>query len=194
MTERLSHSEFVFGYGSLAATPGPRPAREPAARGFVADLRGFRREWGVAMDNSRDLPGYRHYTDGAGVRPAVFVCFLDLIDAGDASATVNGLCLPVGSERLRALDARERNYERVDVSHRIAARGARVWTYIGSAEGRARFEHGRAAGTAVIAAAYLRTVAGGFSALGVAAAAASADSLQSRGIPVVELESHPHPP
>ena len=51
----------------------PRLAASAAdsADGFVCDLHGYRRQWGVAMDNRRDLPGYKHYTDEFGLRPAV---------------------------------------------------------------------------------------------------------------------------
>ena len=113
----LRGHEFVFGYGALTAlADGAAPSRTPAAGGFVCDLREHRRQWGVAMDNRRDLPGYKHYTDAAGDRPPVFVCFLDI--AADAGSSVNGLCVPVDAVRLRALDVRERNYRRRDVSLR----------------------------------------------------------------------------
>ncbi|MGH2917402.1 MAG: hypothetical protein ACRDLS_02220, partial [Solirubrobacteraceae bacterium] len=60
--------QFVFGYGSLAAE----------CDGAAARLRDHRRVWGVAMDNSRDLPGYKHYRlRGDASRPAVFVAFVD---------------------------------------------------------------------------------------------------------------------
>src|SRR6201999_4383939 len=102
--------QFVFGYGSLTARPGPVPTRELKDHGFVADLLGLRRIWGVAMDNRRDLPGYKYYTDAEGRRPEVFVAYPDLVPAEAASAhpdlvpadpaathpaRVNGLCLPV---------------------------------------------------------------------------------------------------
>ena len=128
----LDGREFVFGYGSLAALgDGVAPSRTPRAEGFVCDLRGYRRQWGVAMDNSRDLPGYKHYTDAVGRRPPVFVCFLDI--EPDPRTVVNGLCIPVDRGRLAVLDDRERNYERRDISALVDAGGARVWTYVGRA-------------------------------------------------------------
>ena len=69
----------MFGYGSLTARPGLVVTRELKEDGFVADLAGLRRTWGVAMDNRRDLPGYKYYTDAAGRRPQVFVAYLDLV-------------------------------------------------------------------------------------------------------------------
>ena len=185
--------EFVFGYGSLAGSPGPAASREICRQGFVADLTGFVRTWGVAMDNRRDLPGYKYYTDPAGRRPHVFVTFLDLVPSEANSAAVNGLCLPVAEPALVVLDRRERNYERVDVSDHIDAGGARVWVYRGSVDGRARCDEGRGAGTAVIDANYLRAVQAGFSALGEAEFRQCGLSLDPGGTPVTELVRHQLP-
>jgi gamma-glutamylcyclotransferase (GGCT)/AIG2-like uncharacterized protein YtfP len=187
----LRGREFVFGYGSLAAlATGAAPSRTPAAGGFVCDLRGHRRRWGVAMDNRRDLPGYKHYTDAAGLRPAVFVCFLDIV--ADRGCAVNGLCVPVDAARLTALDARERNYERRDVSALVDAGGARVWAYVGRPASRRRMRRAAVAGQAVIDANYLAAVTRGFRALGVAEWDACAPSLEPDGLPVVALIRHDH--
>ena len=190
-------AQFVFGYGSLTARPGPVPTRELKEHGFVADLTGLRRAWGVAMDNRNDLPGYKYYTDAGGRRPEVFVAYLDLVVApADGGAAVNGVCLPVDAAALEVLDRRERNYERVDVSDRVAAggmRGIRVWAYVGSAAARERLATGRDAGTAVIDAGYVRTVEAGFAALGAAEHAACRPSLHPGDLPVVELRRHELP-
>ncbi len=62
---------YVFGYGSLVAE---------GEGCHVAVLRGYRRVWGVAMDNSVDLPGYKCYRLRADLsRPAVFVAFVDVV-------------------------------------------------------------------------------------------------------------------
>jgi hypothetical protein len=188
---KLLGREFVFGYGSLAApADGVVPSRTPRAEGFVCDLSGHRRQWGVAMDNRRDLPGYKHYTDALGRRPAVFVCFLDI--EVDPRRSVNGLCLPVDGPRLAALDQRERNYERVDVSASVDAGGAGVWAYVGRRDARLRMRWAVAARRAVIDADYLDTVAGGFQALGAAEYEASAPSLAPGRLPVMALTRHDH--
>ena len=180
--------EYVFGYGSLAAAAVTR-GRDRYLEGFVADLRGMRRGWGVAMDNRIDIPGYKCYLDPQGRRPAVSVCFLD-VDLDDSpGACVNGVCLPVGAAELAALDHRERNYDRIDVTDRICnADSMRVWTYRGSAEGRARFDTAVREGAAVIHAEYLETVNAGFRALGEAEWSACAASLDPGGIQVLELQ------
>lgn len=189
--------QFVFGYGSLTACPGPVPTRALKEHGFVARLAGLRRVWGVAMDNRRDLPGYKYYTDVGGRRPEVFVAYLDLMAVdpppGDPSSGVNGLCLPVDDAMLEQLDRRERNYARADVSDRVQANGARVWTYIGRPAARERLAEGRRTGTAVIDAGYVRTVEAGFAGLGDDELATVRTSLEPGELPVVELTRHELP-
>jgi hypothetical protein len=172
---------YVFGYGSLAAEGVEGLDRIRRPEGFVADLEGWARGWGVAMDNSETVAGYKCYLDGSGARPAVFVAFLDIVEwSGDR---VNGVCLPVDAAALAVLDARERNYDRIDVSDRLSC-GAPVWTYVGSAAGRARLARGRARGTAVIHEGYLTAVTHGFQALGAREWAACAPSLEPGGLPL----------
>ena len=179
--------EYVFGYASLTAR-APVSRRREDGGGFVADLRGMRRGWGVAMDNRVDLPGYKCYLRPDGHRPALSVCFLDVELDESPEGRVNGLCLPVDAARLAALDRRERNYDRIDVSDRIdGADGIRVWTYRGSTAGRGRFRSAVHAGTAVIHAGYVETVRAGFQGLGPAEWAACAPSLAPGPLPVVDL-------
>jgi hypothetical protein len=157
-TERpVSFDQFVFGYGSLASEYDDGP---------VAVLRGYRRVWGVAMENRRDLPGYKHYllrSDGS--RPDVFVAFVDLRQ--ESGASVTGRYVPVDDARLSVLDRRERNYSRVDVTADVdAAPAGTVWAYLGSAGGRARFDAARRSGGAVVSSDYLELVRAGIGALG----------------------------
>ena len=74
--------------------------------------------------------------------------------------TVSGLALPVDAERLQALDTRELNYDRVDVTGLVEGVPGRVWTYLGRAPGRARLARGLAEGTAVVSRDYLEKVHG----------------------------------
>ena len=183
--------DYVFGYGSLAVgDPVPRRVRRQG--GFIADLRGMRRRWGVAMDNAVDLPGYKCYLDPGGRRPALSVCFLDIEPDRSPQARVNGVCRPVDAAGLAALDRRERNYERIDVSEQVVpdADGMRVWAYRGSVAGRARFAAAVRAGRAVIHAGYLETVRAAFQSLGDEEWTACAASLDPCGVPVAELIRH----
>ena len=141
------------------------------------------------MDNSVDLPGYKHYLDpDSGERPPVFVTFLDLVEAG-ADGSVNGVVFPVSGEELELLDARERNYERREVTDRVdgAAAGARVWVYVGSEAARTRFEAARSRGLAVVDRAYLELVRNAFAVRGTRALRRFDESTAEPGVPVRAL-------
>ena len=50
---------------------------------------------------------------------------------------VNGVALKVGPDELPALDERERNYERREVTGQLSVSlGGRVWAYVGRRAGR----------------------------------------------------------
>jgi dephospho-CoA kinase len=169
---------YVFGYASLAAG-GTR----------VVALRGHRRVWGVAMDNRLAVPGYKIYEAPDGSRPAVDVAFLDL--APDASCAVEGSLLAVDAVELAALDERERQYRRVDVTAAIDPAvdgGGSVWAYVGRAEGRARASGGRAgAREVVIQRAYVDLVEAAFRTLGPGHLARYRASTEPPPFPVQEL-------
>ena len=174
----MGSRQFVFGYGSLAAD---------LAGGHVADLRGHRRVWGVAMDNRVDVPGYKHYRllcDGS--RPAVCVAFLDLV--ADADAVTRGVCVPVDEQQLPALDRRERNYDRVDVTGAVRPAHGTVWAYVGTPAGRGRLRRARDGGSAVVSRDYLERTRAAFAALGATALAEFERTAALGGLPVWELE------
>jgi hypothetical protein len=170
--------QFVFGYASLAAD---------LQGGGVAELRGLRRCWGVAMNNSVDVPGYKHYrlrSDGS--RPPIFVAFLDL--AADPEASTHGVCLPVAAEHLPAIDARERNYARVDVTAAVAEAPGRVWAYVGTPAGRRRLRRAREASRAVVSRDYLERTRAAFAALGPVALREFERTAEPDGLEVWDLE------
>jgi len=171
--------DHVFGYGSLVG--------DWAGIGVVAHLRGYRRRFGVATDNTVTIPGYKMYLRRSdGVRPAVFVAFVD-IDP-DPDTTVNGLVHPVDAAELEVLDRRERNYDRVDVTEEIDGVDGRVWTYRGKQAGRERLRRGMAEGRVVVSREYVERVRGGFEALGEAEQRAFAESSDLDDLPVWDLE------
>jgi cation transport regulator ChaC len=152
--------DWVFAYGSLL------PAGHAALpeRAVAADLHGWRRSWSVAMDNGVDLPDYKHYVAPEGHRPDLMVCYLDIDERPEA--VVNGVALEVGADELPALDARERNYERRDVTGRLSVGlEGRVWAYVGRRAGRGRARRGRREQRLAIASSYLDRVLAGFDVL-----------------------------
>lgn len=116
------------------------------------------------MDNSRDLPGYKYYVDRqTGERPAIYVAYIDLVP--DPHTAVNGIIFR--PQDVGALDARERSYERREITSRLdPPTGGRTWAYFGSSAGRERFDRGRRTGTAVINRAYLEGIREGFAQIG----------------------------
>jgi hypothetical protein len=163
---------YVFGYGSLVALPDAVPAR----------LRGYRRVWGVAMDNTVATPGYKVYENPEGARPAVAVAFLDL--AEDPDAVIDGAL--IAAPDLALLDARERQYERIEVTAAVEPRPAgTTYAYVGRAAGRARVAGGRL--DVVIPHAYVQQVERAFAQLGPDALARYRATTEAPPFPVAEL-------
>ncbi len=138
------------------------------------------------MDNRVDIPGYKYYVDPtSGERPTVHVAFLDI--EPHERDSVNGVCVPVTSVQLAALDRRERQYERIDVGDRFPLLAGPVWVYIGSRQGRARRSAGDRDGTTVVTREYRDRVLRGFAVLGGAERLAFEASTSPCGCRVVEL-------
>jgi hypothetical protein len=186
-------SDWVFGYASLVALPDAAPAV----------LRGWRRVWGVAMDNAIAVPGYKVYERPDGARPACAIAFLDL--ERDAEGEVEGALIAADVRTLEALDARERQYRRIDVTGAVApataatpsavSSDARVWTYVGRGPGRARVAAGRAGdATVVVQRAYADLVERAFAERGEDALARYRASTEPPPFPVVELARVDLPP
>jgi cation transport regulator ChaC len=179
--------DWVFAHGSLLPA-GDAVLPEGAV---AADLHGWRRSRSVAMDNSVDVPDYKHYVAPDGARPDLMVCYLDIDEHADA--VVNGVALKVGADELPGLDARERNYERREVTGQLSVSlGGRVWAYVGRRAGRARAQRGRRERRLGVASSYHERVLAGF------------DVLRQRrrvlrltrpaGVPVAELSLVRHAP
>ncbi|MDQ1307861.1 MAG: hypothetical protein QG671_3695 [Actinomycetota bacterium] len=144
---------WVFGYGSLVAVE----EAEFLVGGKVAQLgtlANWRRGWNVAMDNASAASDTKHFVDpDTGHRPAIFVAWLNVYAC--PGARVNGVFLPVTAAALAALDARERNYRRVEVSADTSlASPLPIWTFTGLAAGLKRFRVGQATGTLVVSSDY----------------------------------------
>jgi cation transport regulator ChaC len=173
--------DHVFGYGSLLD-------RQARATARIGHLTGYRRVWNVAMDNSVDLPGYKIYIDPQdGSRPPVFVTFLNIVPT--PGNRVNGQLFPISTEELAALDIRERNYERIDVTDDVEEPvSGRVWAYLGLHEAVARYERGAREQRAVIRRAYHDAVLANCAAAGPHAQHEFDQSTDAPPCPIVDLD------
>lgn len=175
--------QLVFGYGSLLHR---LPSHPEHSRVHPARLRGYRRTWNIAMNNSVDLPGYKYYVTSDGERPPVFVTFLNL--AADATGWINGIVFEVTAHELDALDMRERNYERVDLTPQVeGAPDGTIWAYVGSAGARRRYETGLAESRALVSREYCDGVRQGFAAMGPEAVSEFEATTDAPACPVEDL-------
>jgi hypothetical protein len=159
---------YVFGYASLVALED--------ADAVSGRLHGFRRRWGVAMNNWEGGEHAKHWLDReSGERPRIRVAYLDLRD--EEGSAVNGLALPVDRDRLVELDAREINYRRIDVTGVFEPTGSTGWlgaptaprqvfTYIGLDAARERCRQGGADGDVFLSSDYAGSVRRAFQRLG----------------------------
>jgi dephospho-CoA kinase len=104
------------------------------------------------MDNTVTIPGYKVFLAPDGSRPAVAVAFLDI--EPEPGAAVDGTCRAVDALELARLDARERNYDRVDVTASVEPALGPTWAYVGRADSRERFAAALVAGTCVVSREY----------------------------------------
>lgn len=180
-SERGDRVDYVFGYATLVGLRERLRVGDVKLAPLPGRLRGFHRTWGVAMDNWDAVNDPKHFVDRkTGGRPQVRVAYLDIYER--QGSTVNGLALPVDATRLVALDAREVNYERIDVSEAFEhvedvsageredadapAGGAggmrasprRVFAYVGTEAARERCRAGAAEGNVCVSADYVATV------------------------------------
>ena len=154
-------------------------------------LDAHRRDWGVAMDNRAAASDPKHYVHaGSGERFPGHVAFLDVVQ--DPGSSLGALAVPVDAARLDALDAREVNYDRHDVTAGFAgADGERlgpvVWVYRGTGAGRERARRGAAAGDLVVSRGYVRDIARAFDAQPDALPAFGASTVPP-GCPSLDLD------
>lgn len=158
---------WVFGYGSLVspASFGHTLGRSlrPGIDLHEAEIGGYGRRWNYGVASMR---GETDEPDGS-VRYWTIVA-LGIVESRDE--TVNGVIGWVEGDELVALDLREQQYDRVDVTglatvHGIEVRGPIV-TYVPRREPRALYESARDRGEAAVERRYWDLVDGAFADLG----------------------------
>ncbi|MGA1440859.1 MAG: gamma-glutamylcyclotransferase family protein, partial [Ilumatobacteraceae bacterium] len=177
---------WVFGYGSLVspgsfgATIGRRLRVGPEF--VVARLDGFGRRWNYGI---RGFEGVSAGWDGAE-RTWTLVALGVTVSP---SETVNGVVAPVSTDELAALDRREREYDRVDVTASIGGvdvrDGDRVVTYVPRPAAVARAASAHSERRAAIELRYSDLVLGAFADLGPAHRERHRAAPPDEGVPVV---------
>jgi hypothetical protein len=183
-----SEVAYVFGYASLVALREPLEVGGAERAPVPGRLRGFRRRWAVAIDNWDAINDRKHFVvPETRERPRLRVAYPDLEPR--EGATVNGLAIPVDGSRLAQLDAREVNYERIDVSAAFRpGLSARVFAYRGSPAARARCRAGIAAADVCVSDRYLAAVRDAFAALGGDALEEFERTTEPPPFPTLDLE------
>ena len=141
---------WVFGYGSLVS---PESFGHTLGRSLTlgsdfheAEIRGYGRRWNYGV-----MSVVGESTEAGGATREWAIVALGIVEA--AGETVNGVIGWVSDAELPALDRRERNYDRVDVTH-LATTNERVHdpivTYVPQEQPQRWYEAARARGTAAV--------------------------------------------
>lgn len=181
----------MFGYGSLVS---------PESFGFTlgrelqlgvdvltAEIRDYGRRWNYGVmsrvGRSDDLDGsVNEWTIVAlGVTPA-------------AGESVNGVVAWVADDELAALDARERNYDRVDVADLTTVDGQRslggpIVTYVPQVAAVQWYEAARDRGDAAVERRYWDLVGGAFAALGDGQRARYLETTPAPDVPIIDMRT-----
>lgn len=184
----MSRPTSVFGYGSLVspASMARTLGRAVAASDVVpAVLDGYGRRWNYGSLHQRGTWTGPH----GDVADGVVVC-LGL--AASAGERCNGVVVEVDDDELALLDWRERDYDRVDVTDRIARQRAdaslgRVVTYVPRPSAIERYETARDARRAAVRRSYHDLVERAFGALGAVHLADFRRATPAPDVPVLEF-------
>jgi cation transport regulator ChaC len=170
MVPRMSSGVWVFGYGSLVSPESfGHTLSRVLTRGVdvhPAAVVGFGRRWNYGV-----MTTIGESDEPDGTRRSWTVVALGI--TASEHETVNGVVAWVTDDELDALDRRERNYDRVDVSDRITVAVDRspvdrgpVVTYVPRAEPIEWYEAARDHGTAAVERRYWDLVDAAFTELG----------------------------
>jgi len=194
----LPSSHWVFGYGSLV---DPRSLGRTLGRPvelhvdfLEAELEGWGRRWNYGVGH---VTGAWRTADGRMVVDGVIVALGLVPSAGERT---NGIIARVSATELAALDLRERDYDRIDVTDQVtvAGRGGapaspgvpareRIVTYVPRPSAIDRYESARDAGLAGIRDTYWGLVDAAFAVLGPDRLHAYRATTPAPDIPVVAM-------
>jgi cation transport regulator ChaC len=190
-----SSPTWVFGYGSLVdpESLGRTLGRvvTPGIDFLSADLAGWGRRWNYGVGH---VVGTWRRADGAVIDDGVIVA-LGVVMA--ANETANGIVARVSDVEIAALDQRERDYDRVDVTVAVTVNGgalepdARIVTYVPRSSAIERYETARDEGRAGIRNTYWGLVDAAFAVWGPEQLERYRSSTPPPDVPVVAMSDPP---
>ena len=186
-----SSPTWVFGYGSLVdpESLGRTLGRvvTPGVDFLAADLTGWGRRWNYGVGH---VVGSWRRSDGIVIDDGVIVALGVVAAPGEA---VNGIVARVSEVEIAALDQRERDYDRVDVTAAVTVHGlspepdARIVTYVPRPSAVERYEAARDQGRAGIRNTYWGLVDAAFAVWGADHLARYRSSTPLPDVPVVAM-------
>jgi cation transport regulator ChaC len=184
----MADGTWVFGYGSLVS---PASLADTIGRTVVsgvdthdAVVSGFARRWNYGSIHS---VGDWTLDDGTHVDGGTIIA-LGIVES--APDSVNGTISLVTTDALAALDRRERNYARIDVTDRVASAVEVVGvieTYVPRPSSIERYERARDAGTAGVRRTYWDLVNAAFAELGPDHVNRYRNSTLAPDVPIVDI-------
>jgi len=187
---------WVFGYGSLVdpESLGRTLGRQvtPGVDFLAAELTGWGRRWNYGVGH---VVGTWRHADGTLIDDGVIVA-LGVVAA--PHETINGIVARVSGVEIAALDQRERDYDRVDVTASVTVRTeafepeARIVTYVPRPSAIERYETARDDGRAGIRSTYWGLVDAAFAVWGADQLERYRSTTPPPDVPVVAM-SEPAP-
>lgn len=183
---------WVFGYGSLVKPASlARTVGRIAKRGdgfHSATLTGYGRRWNYGVGY---VTGTWTADDGTEIVDGTIVA-LGLVESDNER--VNGAIVSLSADELADLDHRERNYDRVEVTHLVEdiedvdLMGLPVVTYVPRPSAIERYESARDAGTGAVRQTYWDLVKDAFERLGAGEWERYRDSTPNPDVPIVDMQ------
>jgi cation transport regulator ChaC len=188
-------STWVFGYGSLVdpESLGRTLGRTvtPGVDFIEAELAGWGRRWNYGVGH---VTGAWRTAGGDLIDDGVIVALGLVASPGES---VNGVVARVSDLEVAALDVRERDYDRVDVTAAVTVAeprfdpAARIVTYVPRQSSIERYEAARDAGRAGIRSSYWGLVDAAFAVLGNDRLTRYRSSTPAPDVPVVAMIDDP---
>lgn len=185
---------FIFGYGSivnLSSLLAFLKKNELHHDDYeYCNLMGFRRTWNIAMDNTKDIAGYKWFRDPLTKnRPDIRVTFLNIYESHHEDF-VNGILFRVTKSELDRIQKRELNYDLLEITDRLDIKvPGRAYAFIGKEEAKKRFEEGCKTNKSVISEDYKTLIDDSFANISDEFFKTYNETTDEAGVPLQKLEA-----